>query len=278
MFDKRVIILISISGLVLIHSACRRDGNNSNVPAGTQNSRDTKTVSKTAIIWWDITRSLQEAEKDTGLDWAVKYISELPAGTNYYFLPIHSETQRPAPLDNGVIPEVTSEEDRIRSQVRLKKRILDNVNKLKESIQADKGDAGYVQRDRRTCILNTINYSASLVSNSPGQSLPEIIYISDMIEDCFHQRLRGGKGGYLQITQTDIDTQIGLAESLPYEEGMKNARVTVAVPTATGGSAPYHRPDMEGLKKFWRAVFEKCGLKPENLHWTVGVPPTRAAK
>lgn len=280
MLGKRLLILLSLAVLTLLHPACKGgNGNNSNGnTAGNSNGGGAEAASKTVVLWWDVTRSLQEAEKDTGLDWAVKVISDLPPGTSYYLLPIHSETQRPAPLDQGKIPPLPSREVAILFRGEVKKRVLKNVKELKDSIQADKGGGGYVQRDRRTCILNTINYSASIIGNRSEQSQPEIIYISDMIEDCFHQGLRGGKGGYIQLTQPDIDTQIGLAQLLHYDDGLKNARVTVAVPTATSGSAPYQRPDMEGLKKFWRAVFEKCGLNPENLHWTVGVQPASTAK
>lgn len=280
MLGKRVFILLSLAALTLLHPACNGgNGNNSNgKTVVNSNGGGAEAARKTVVLWWDVTRSLQEAEKDTGLDWAVKAISDLSPGTSYYLLPIHSETQRPTPLDQGKIPPLPSREVATLFRGEVKKRVLKNVKELKDSIQADKGGDGYVQRDRRTCILNTINYSASLIGNRSGQAPPEIIYISDMIEDCFHQSLRDGKGGYIQLTQPDIDTQIGLAQSLHYDKGLKNMRVTVAVPTAAGGSAPYQRPDMEGLKKFWRVVFEQCGLNLENLHWTVGVPPASTAK
>jgi hypothetical protein len=285
MRSNRVLFLAFMIALGSVQYGCWDNTNgNANTDktnadnSGVENPRAGLTA-KTVVVWWDITRSLYEAEKDKGLEWAVTIISSLPPETNYYLLPIHSETQRPAPLDQGSIPAVKSPEAAVLFRAALKKRILENVNKLKISIQGDaansKGKTGYVPRDKRTCILNTLNYSATLINNQPQRANSEIIYISDMIEDCFHQSLRGGKGGFIQLTQADVEGQIKNAEGLSIEQNFKDVRVTVVIPTATDGPALAQRPDMEGLKRFWLAVLGKRGLSPENLQWSVGVLPPR---
>jgi Transposase DDE domain len=248
--------------------------NNSN--ANVSNSQSNERL---IIIWWDVTRSLYEAEKDKGLEWAINIISNLPPHSRYYLFPIHSETERPTPLGEGTIPDTSSPDTITTFRGNLKKRILESVDKLREAIKADgeasKNTTGIERRDKRTCILKTLNYSATLLDNESKQYQPEIIFISDMIEDCFHQNLNGGKGGFIQLTQQDVEAQIKAADALNLNLDLKKVHVTVIVPTASSDPISPQRPDIEGLKKFWKAIFNKCQISPENIQWAIGVLPSR---
>lgn len=281
---KKSLSLTPLIILAIVCCGCNGGGNTSNAELSSVNgskagSPQSNGEARTVVIWWDITLSLFEAEKDKGLDWAGRIISNLPPNSSYFLLPIHSETERPAPLAEGVIPLVNSEEARLSLRANLKKRISENVGKLKESIKKDeenaKRNAGHVPRDKRTCILKTIDNSASFISNQNNSQNPEIIYISDMIEDCYHQSLSKGEGGFIQLAHTDIAHQIESLESMNFEPRLKDLRVTVLIPTATDSHASYQRPEMENLKRFWRRAFEKSGLPSENLHWSVGSLPPR---
>lgn len=234
---------------------------------------------KLAIIWWDVTRSLYQSEKDQGLEWAVEIVSNLPPKSRYFILPIHSETQRADPLDQGEVPELRTKQAAVLFGGRLRIRIKEKAEKLKKAIKEDderfKRDLAVVRRDRQTCILNTLNFSSTLLNNEPKQLQPEIVFISDMIEDCFHQNVNGGNGGFIQLSQPGIDVQIRSATVVNLPEDLINVRLTVVIPTASSNSGVSERPGMDGLQRFWATVFERVKVKPENIHWSIGVVPPR---
>ncbi len=234
---------------------------------------------KVAIIWWDVTRSLYDAEKDQGLEWALRIVTSLPPQSRYYILPIHSETQRADPLDHGDVPEIRSVEAATLFRGKLKTRINQKAEKLRKALKADeeasKKNSGFVRRDRRTCILNTLSFSSTLLNNEPKHLEPEIVFISDMIEDCFHQNLNGGKGGYIQLSQPAIEVQIKAASAVRLPEDLTTVRLTIAIPTNSSSSGVSERPSMDGLQRFWHAVLKRTNAKPENIQWSIGVLPPR---
>lgn len=237
---------------------------------------------KLMIIWWDITKSLYASEQDVGLEWAITVISNLPAHSTYYLFPINAETQRPTPLDQGEKPVIVSPEARLLFAKEVKKRVWVNIGKLKRQIHQDEQAArsygGVVERDKRTCLLHALNYSGTLLPNHTKDLQVEILFISDMIEDCFHQTLKGGKGSFIQLTEENVESEMTAAAKIPLNVQLKEVWITIIVPTASSETPVPRRPDMNGLQEFWRATFEKCGLNSNRYQWAIGVLPQRFNK
>ncbi len=271
-----VVILISLGIFAIFRVRNSRVVGIDNTNANTTAQKNRR---KLMIVWWDITKSLYATEQGAGLDWGTTIVSNLPAHSTYYFFPINAETQRPTPLDQGEKPPVDSPEARVLFRRALKKRIQDNVDKLRRQIRADeeaaKSYGGVIQRDRRTCLLDALNYSGTVLQNEPKDIEAEIVFISDMVEDCFHQTLNNGKGAFIQLTQPDVDSEIRAAAGIPLDLQLKQVWVTVIVPTASSDTPVRQRPDMNGLQKFWRATFQRCGLNTDKYQWSIGVLPPR---
>jgi hypothetical protein len=135
-----------------------------------------------------------------------------------------------------------------------------------------------VQRDKRTCLLDALNYSGTLLPNHTKDLQMEILFISDMIEDCFHQTLNGGKGSFIQLTSANVESEIQAAAAIPLDVQLKDVWVTVVVPTASIETPVSKRPDMNGLQQFWRATLQKRALDPAKYQWSIGVLPERLEK
>lgn len=267
------VICLATIGLILYRRAANR-GNNVTVASAAATA-----PRKLVIIWWDITKSLYASEQDVGLDWGLTVVANLPADSTYYLFPVNSETQRPTPLDYGQKPATDSPEARLLFTRDLKKRVKENVDRLKRQIhedeQAAKNYGGVIQRDKRTCLLHALSYSGTLLQNHPKDLQVEILFISDMIEDCFHQTQNHGKGAFIQLTQVDVEPEMKAAAAIPLNAQLKDAWVTVVVPTASLETPVPPRPDMNRLQEFWRAIFERCGVNSERYQWAVGVLPQR---
>jgi hypothetical protein len=124
-------------------------------------------------------------------------------------------------------------------------------------------------------LLDALNYSGTVLQNEPKDIEVEIVFISDMVEDCFHQTLNNGKGAFIQLTQPDVDSEIRAAAGIPLDLQLKQVWVTVIVPTASSDTPVPQRPDMNGLQKFWSATFQRCGLNTDKYQWSIGVLPPR---
>ncbi|HMG74324.1 MAG TPA: hypothetical protein VK582_12550 [Pyrinomonadaceae bacterium] len=271
-----VLALLTAGGIGYYRWRRVRPDGNTNANANTQAR---KTRRKLMIVWWDITKSLYASEQENGLNWGATIISNLPAHSVYYFFPINSATQRPSPLDQGEKPAIDSPEAAVLFKGALEKRISDNVEKLRNQMRADdeaaKNYGGVVQRDKRTCILSALDYSGTILKNEAKELEPEIVFISDMVEDCLHQSLNKGKGAFIQLTQPDVDSEIRAASAIPLNLQLEQVWVTVIVPTASSDTPVSQRPDMNGLQRFWRATFQRCGLNADKYQWSIGVLPPR---
>src|SRR5215467_6995042 len=106
---------------------------------------------------------------------------------------------------------------------------------------------------------------------------PELIFISDMIEDCPSTPL----GVNIQLDKQSPVRDIKLLNSYATPPDLSRLHLTIIVPTAkdTASVSLGQRPDPRDLESFWKAVFARCGFKPddftnkEHYYWSPeGVP------
>jgi hypothetical protein len=227
---------------------------------------------KVVIIFCDVTNSLIPKENEKVAQLANSVIDSLPVGTQYVVYPILLETQLAYPI---VEAEVTWPDGDIAVERANKKKrnegLASDIKKLYETTNSKRGT------DNRSCILNTLPVAQSYFMQYPEEVKfdYELVFISDMIEECDATPLRHT----VNLDKSDISKEIALAENFPPGIDLSRVHIDVIFPSTAETMGNRHKANVEDLQRFWFAVFKKAGLKDETyrssrqLYWTPGRLP-----
>lgn len=231
---------------------------------------------RVVFIFCDVTNSLDKSESEMVARMASDLLSNFPAGTEYRVYPILAQTYQPAPIndteqilpprnDNPKIQEVNESERR--------EKITSQLTNLYNVTNAGR-------YDNRTCILNAVNFAANQLKDfSPEHYDRELIFISDMIEECDVTPLQRR----INIRKGDISEEVKLASNFPKGTDLARVRITIITPTTEDTYLKYQpgtRPPMMALQEFWYNIFKQCSIPPnafpvsEQFFWSNGAIPT----
>jgi hypothetical protein len=263
---------------MLTISAC----GNSSEEQGTKSEPKPKT--KVAILFCDVTNSLLKDEnKEVGLI-ATAVLNNLPVGTKYVIYPIQMETQRLNPIKEGRVLEPDSDPDVQKAFLeRTNKEVIEQIDELYRTTNTPR-PANAPKLDNRTCILNSLNFAENYFRQYDLKTHEtELIFISDMIEECDSTPLQAR----IELDKQDISKEIGLAEKFPPGLNLSHTRITIIIPSTKetySNAQPGRRPSIEQLKAFWYRIFKNCGLQDSALqnqaqyYWHIGGVPERFKK
>jgi hypothetical protein len=253
---KYLVFTLAALSLSLVTS-CSKNGGSQKVQANTT----TKKI-KVILLWCDVTSSLKDLESEEVSSLASAVLDHFPQGTKYVLYPIQTETGRPvAIIKSGPSLEDLSSNDNSDGEapadVDRATFIKDEIKRLYKLNKEKHPD------DRRTCILNALDVSAKFFSQFDERYDPELVFVSDMIEDCRNTPLHQS----VHLDKQPFAKTIKLVDSFASPPNLSKLRITIIVPTAKDTSTvpAGQRPDPRDLERFWKTVFVKCRFNQNDL-------------
>src|SRR2546421_8385382 len=123
---------------------------------------------KVVFIFCDVTNSLNKTESDQAALMTVRIVNGLHAGTEYKIYPILAETDRLAPINNDNESVIRQKDKNSSLQEGLDKRQGDEITQELAKLYKDTNTStGRHRDDRRTCILNALNFAADPAKEFP---------------------------------------------------------------------------------------------------------------
>jgi hypothetical protein len=219
--------------------------------------------SKVALVFCDVTNSLIPAESEEVAILAAQILDSLPAGTKYVVYPINIETQRLSAIAEGQIITEKDEQAAIAVRAVRRQELTQSVSNLYKAMSTVKDQYG--KPDNRTCILNTLVFAEDYFRqfNDPARYDLELIFISDMLEECNRTPLHTR----IELAKRNLSKEIALARDAQLNLNLSHVRITAIIPTTqeTYKASPGRRPSVEDVKEFWKNIFRKCGFTDESL-------------
>lgn len=220
---------------------------------------------KTVVfIFCDVTHSLNKSESDQVAAMAVRIVNSLPPGTEYKMYPILAETNHLAPINKDNEWVIRQKEKNAGLQeVRDKRRGEEITQELAKLYKETNASPGRRRDDRRTCILNAINFAGSQFKLFPADKYDrELILISDMLEECNDTPLSRP----IDIHKHDITQEIQLAKGFPEGTDLSGVKVNIITPVTEDTYIREDdgmRPPPNALKEFWNTIFSRCNVTTE---------------
>ena len=220
-----------------------------------------------ALIFSDVTSSLVPEESRRVATLTADVLDGLPPGAKYAVYPIQVETQRLTTVQEGMVAAGTNEQAAASAVKQQRRKELDQaITDLYEQIKRVRDHGSSVGRpDNHTCILNALGFAADQFRQFSDRDKYELelIFISDMIEECNRTPLHRP----IALAKRDISNEIELAETTDLSLDLSAARVTIVIPSTveTYQQSQVQRPDMRELQAFWKHILKHCGFDDQSL-------------
>ena len=176
------------------------------------------------LIFFDVSASLLPEERVASIVHVKAVLGGLKAGTAYAVFPVQLHTEENSPAILGSVPTSTS---------RLKERSdreqwAQRVEELGSTLSAlQKRDEDF-ETDNRSCIADSLRVAEKYFREYPaGSYRRELIYISDMVEEC-----ESGALGSFDLSKKDIAADIARVKNVDAVASLEDVAVTVIVPSA----------------------------------------------
>jgi len=215
------------------------------------------------LLFSDVTSSLIESEINQVSTLTADVIDALPPGTEYYVFPIQMEPERLQPILHQTItaPKTFGVDEE------LKKRRRESLNKsITELYQLIKGakasPVAFGNPDNHSCIIYTLDFANNFFRQFDFSKYDlELIYISDMVEECNRTPLRQP----ISLASPDISAQIKLAQSADLSLQLSHVRISIIIPVTKETYVIRTRPSVSDLRRFWENIFLHCGFQSQDL-------------
>lgn len=242
-------------------------------------------IARTVLVFADVTSSLSTQESDRVGQLTAEVLESLPPGTYFAVYAIQADAEAPAFCDGQMpIPRNSRERDdaiagRKQLQGYVKTRLADlycsinwNDPKTQQQCRARKITPN-PQEDLRSCVLRSLNHAAKAIANaeSAQRGPVEIVFISDMIEECRETPF----GSPVRLTRTSIRQQTEAAAKLSIPADLRNTRVTMVLPRVLNDSAgtPSSHPMFGDVENFWKVVFTRAKADMSRWYFHTELPP-----
>ncbi len=248
--SNRWIALFAILVMVLLFTACPE--------VDPPDERE-----RVILIFSDVTSSLVPSESQQVAALTSSIVDSLPPGTRYFIYPVQIEAQKVEPMYEGTIlpPDAPlAPTERAAREDKLKHKIEELYNLIK-SVKQTSDIHG--KPDNHTCILYTLEVAQNKFKQFNQTNTDfELIYVSDMIEECNQTPL----GRPISLVQTNMPEAIKLAENTDLKLDLSYANVSMIVPVTIDTYKTRGRPNLSDLRKFWEATLLHCGFTQDTLN------------
>jgi hypothetical protein len=238
-----------------------------------------------ALVYADVTSSLRFSEVEDVARLTSSIVLALRPGTKYWIYPIQSDA-RHIPLFFGTVPATPETfrdrapylkkckdfEDAVRAEIQ-RQYCLVNYPSGRRPVQCPPSStATKAQIDNRSCILASIREAARRLDDyrEVTRGSAEIIFVSDMIEECEATP----SGGSVKLNRRDIRTEIAAVPNYRGLPDLHGSFVTVVIPydEVATPEAKTSRPDGTQLEDYWRAVFKAAKADMSHFYFNTMLP------
>lgn len=221
------------------------------------------------IVFIDLSLSLNDIQNNSQSQLLDQVVRGMSGGSRLIAFPIGEKVVPLGPLFDVTLPRGDNATDRVRlRKIRqtLTPRLLATVSSARETLKT-----GTVLK--HTCISDALRQASHEVRDmkSAGVGEIEIVFVSDMLEDCPTSLL----GRPVTLEKPDIRPEISLARSVP-EHGLlldlRKSRVTMLLPPLALAEPKTPRPPEYDVEAFWRAVLDHCNDERQAFRFGTVVP------
>ncbi len=212
------------------------------------------------VMFVDLTASIgDEAAIQSLADVAEKVVKQLPWSSRLHVYPVDSSRSVKPLVDEFVRPERAAKPSD-------KKAPLEHAAKLRASILDRRKEylAESAQSEPLSCLLRTMQTAHDILARYPHHGGRfELVYLSDMVEDCADLDACGDKKcGRMSLTREGYERASQTLGRYKPDFSLGFARVTVVTPPRSGGS---NTPNVgsDEIQKFWMRAFSIAGLKAD---------------
>jgi hypothetical protein len=239
--------------------------------------------SKHVIIFADVTSSLSPDEMGRVASTTSEIIGALPPETRVAVYTIQIDPDAP-PLTEGTLPRRGSHVDeRVAGQRQLQEirqsvstAIIQQYCSINFNDPATRTQCANLQfvpkpqDDLRSCILGRLGKASRKIADAreAGATDIEVIFVSDMIEECERTPLRRR----IRLTRASVAEERNKVPRYPPMPDLSGARITIVVPRATESSVRATTPDMRDLRDDWQAVLAACGAQMSTWRFESELP------
>lgn len=232
------------------------------------NSEEAQYKKNVVIMYCDLTASVDSTQIKDIATHIGQLILQLPPESEYVIFPV-SCTQKAPVIDQGMLPPKP-----VNRRIELSKYQRYKFTLAKEA--ALKTDTTYFTTYMNdssvcSCVMNSFVSAQRYINSYSYADLDnfvfDIVFISDMYEDCHHSDL-----GRLNFRRSDFNESYQALGQLTELDNLYSARITVIVPAS---SARDDAISSEELIRLWEVVFTRYGVNPEvfqQLHFQPTFP------
>lgn len=227
---------------------------------------------RTHVIFIDLSLSLSDTQTNVLPAVLDALVGGMPAGSRVVAYPISEKVVAAGPLYETTLPQADNATERLRLEA-ARKQLVPNLLKAVDTMRSTLQSGTTL---KHTCISDALRQAAKDASQfrtaaRAGLDDLEIIFISDMLEDCRASLLRTP----ISLEKIDITTEIILARSVPEHVrlvDLQRAHVTILLPPIALAQPRTKRPEEYDLEAFWRAVLDRCNDDPNAFYFGASLP------
>lgn len=217
------------------------------------------------ILFLDVTTSLAGDESAAVQKTVNDIVDKAPADTELLVIPICANTEN-APYGRYLLPypEGSSEIARRKAEAeraKIKTDIASSVQKIQQQTAA-------VRTQYASCISPALRVAQNEVHNSSRKWNNDVIFVSDMIEEC-QMSLLGQPVRLLAGPQFAEANKLLVGQQALLS--VPDVRVFVILPKAVSSIVRKDYPEPHELKKFWQHLFARSGIPSNRLWWDADV-------
>lgn len=210
-----------------------------------------KPPARTYFVFLDLTRSLNDAQQQSVNERINDLCRGIPGRSRLTVLPLGGYVARAGVLLHEELPDdsfVDGERDLADRRAALPGEIATAAQNYNASIT----DKNFL---KKTCISHALHEAQQRIATSGSQEPAEIIFISDMLEDCPTSVL----GGSLSLEKPDIHEELKRAQTLdrPLPD-LRGANITAIIPETGPTATKTPQPSLPELESFWGTIFKGC--------------------
>jgi hypothetical protein len=221
---------------------------------------------RTTLLFVDVTSSLTQLQIDQVIETSGTIIQGMRGGTDLLVYAIQSDPHAPPFAEHHFI-RPTNRAETYRAQagmMRLQNEVSEDIFDLYCSINwndertkkacRNRQILPRPQSDLRSCILGTLTHVFRKVEDlkRAGKGPVDVIYVSDMIEECERNPL----GRMIKLTHRDLRSDISEIPKFRGLPDLGRTRLTVIVPRGIEQQNP-NMPDFDDLRSYWGEIFSR---------------------
>jgi hypothetical protein len=205
------------------------------------------------IVFLDLSLSLSDVQQQS-MDAVIRRFSNsVPPRSHLIVFPLGGYVEKAGPLVERAFPDDKFAVDR--SELSAMRQTLPST--LQIAARAFARDIKNPKFAQHTCVSDAIRQAEQVIRDRLSDERTEILFISDMLEDCPNSLLNGP----ISLEKTDIRPELARVRALPPTVSLadlRGASVTCVVPVSGPTPTKTKQPELEALRAFWAAVFSHC--------------------